>query len=113
MPPKRLNRPLPPLAAASLIGVAAALVGGFEWTALRAKEARDYPVQNLNWAYCTRCHSDAFMIERMKYKEGACSFIFHDTKQRVRPDLAGIAPPGSALGRRRHPSVTNLPPSKR
>jgi hypothetical protein len=108
---KKLN--LPPLIASTLIAVAVALVGAGEWCALLARERRDYPVQILDVAYCTKCHPDSYMQNRMRLKEGSCRFIYHDGKPGLHLDLAGIAPPGSALGHRRHPAVATAGAERR
>lgn len=66
-------------AVAALLTLALVAVGTVEWKALLAKERRENPPRLLDLAYCTKCHSDAKMLKKMRIKEGSSHFLFNDS----------------------------------
>jgi hypothetical protein len=96
MTPRRPGRSLSPRTVALTLTVAVALTAAAEVSALRAKERADNPPQRIDAAYCTKCHTDAKSLAKLRRKEGGSHFLFNaDGTLR---DPAGFAAQHPALG---------------
>jgi len=74
---QRPGRALSPGAVALTLTLAIAATSAVEVYALRAKERAENPPQRIDAAYCTKCHSDAKSLAKMRLKEGSSHFLFN------------------------------------
>jgi hypothetical protein len=74
---QRTSRALSPAAVALTLTLAVAATSTVEVYALRAKERAENPPQRIDAAYCTKCHSDAKSLAKMRLKEGKSHLLFN------------------------------------
>ncbi len=79
-----------PRVAAAILAGAIIITCTVEWKSLLAKERRDNPVRVLTLASCTKCHSDAKTIAKMKWKEGDTHFLFDDKTTAFKPGVCPV-----------------------
>jgi len=72
-----LKRKISSGAAFILVTLVLLASGAIESSVLSAREQAENPPRVIDRAYCTKCHSDASVLNKMQAKEGRGHFIFH------------------------------------
>lgn len=79
-----------------ILSLVPVLVGAVEWKTLPLKAPPQPPPVKISRAYCTRCHSDAGMLRRMRAKEGPTHVLFHADGSFIDPLLSPGVPDHAA-----------------
>lgn len=74
---KNLNATVPTGVVIAILAIVPLLVGAVEWKT-QVLKSNDVPRGvTVNRAYCLKCHSDAKMLKRMRFKEGGARLLFN------------------------------------
>ncbi len=102
-----IKKELPSHIAAMIVVLALTVIGLFEWNVLRSTARPEHATVTLTKAECTRCHSDADMLAKMKDKEqGSSHPLFADVKARLSRSVSALKCPRQKDTR---PSLPNSP----